>query len=244
MLRGEQIETFYGYIRALRGVSIEVDAGEIVAIVGANGAGKTTLLMTISGIVLNSKGKVLFEGIDISECSPSKRVSMGISQVPEGRHVFPTLSLKDNLALGAFLRYKREGKEEIHKYYEVVFDLFPILRNRQKQKAGTLSGGEQQMVAIGRALMANPKLLLLDEPSMGLAPVLKEDIFSTIMELKSRSLTILLVEQDVAAALSIADRGYVLQNGQIIFQDTCDRLIRNPKVEETYLGRVPDEEME
>lgn len=237
MLRAKQIETFYGDIQALKGVSLEVGRGEIVTMVGSNGAGKTTLLNTISGILKTSKGKILFEDLDITDCTASQRVSVGITQVPEGRHVFPTLTVKDNLILGAFIRIKGGHEREVEKDYEAIFVLFPILKERRKQKAGTLSGGEQQMLSIGRALMAKPKLVLLDEPSMGLAPLIKKTIFTTIKELKMRGLTLLLVEQDSEAALSIADKGYVMQNGQIVLEDRSDRLLKNPQIREIYFGK-------
>lgn len=236
MLETIQLEVFYGRIRSLKGVSISVNRNEIVTIIGSNGAGKSTLLKAISGIAERTKGKIFFKGIDISRHSTSQRVGMGISQVPEGRHIFPTLSVKDNLILGGFIRRKGGRKKDLHETYRNVLELFPVLENREMQKAGTLSGGEQQMLSIGRALMSDPKLLLLDEPSMGLAPIIKTAIFKTLEKLRENSLTMLLVEQDAELALSISDRGYVLQNGEIVLEDTREKLIANSRIKDIYFG--------
>jgi len=215
MLRLEAVSTYYGELHALSKVSIKVLQGEIVALVGSNGAGKTTLLKTISGILTPREGYILFQGRDISNMSPQKRVEIGICQVPEGRHVFPTLSVQDNLRMGAYRRYYRNSKNKIEKDFEFVYGLFPILKERRKQIGGTLSGGEQQMLSIGRALMSKPNLLLLDEPSMGLAPLLIKAIFKVLRQLKGEGLTLLLVEQNIEISLSIADRGYVLRTGEV-----------------------------
>jgi len=233
ILKLEDVKTSYGRIEALKGISLFLRKREIVTLIGANGAGKTTTLMTICGIVKNSGGHILFDGEDIKEASPQKLVRRGISQVPEGRRIFPRLSVIENLEMGAFIRNDRAG---IRSDLERVYSLFPILRERRKQKGGTLSGGEQQMLAIGRALMARPRLLLLDEPSLGLAPMLVEQIFRIIEEIKQGEVTILLVEQNAKKALSCADRGYVLENGLITLEDTASRLLENEKVKASYLG--------
>jgi branched-chain amino acid transport system ATP-binding protein len=200
MLRAESISAFYGAIQALRNVSIHVSAGEIVTLLGANGAGKTTLLKIISGIHTPAKGRLRFNGQDITGLPAERILQLGVGQVPEGRQIFAPLSVLDNLSLGAYVRFGREGKREIQKDMDSIFDLFPVLKERVNQRAGTLSGGEQQMVAIGRTMMSRPKLLLLDEPSMGLAPKVVIDIFKTIQTLRSRATTILLVEQNAKAA--------------------------------------------
>lgn len=236
MLETRNLEVFYGNIRSLKSVSISVNSAEIVTIIGSNGAGKTTLLKAISGTTPNVRGKIYFEGVDITHYSTSRRVEMKISQVPEGRHVFPTLSVKDNLILGGYIRLSKGLKKEVADAYKHVVELFPVLKAREKQQGGTLSGGEQQMLTIGRALMADPKLLLLDEPSMGLAPILKELIFETLKKLRQISLTMLLVEQEAESALSIADKGYVLQNGDMVLEDTGEHLLNNPRIKEAYLG--------
>jgi branched-chain amino acid transport system ATP-binding protein len=236
MLKIRNLEVFYGNIRSLKSVSIFVDSAEIVTIIGSNGAGKTTLLKAVSGTAPSVRGRIYFEGVDITHYPTSRRVEMKISHVPEGRHVFPTLSVKDNLILGGFTRLRKGLKKEVADAYKHVVELFPVLKTREKQQGGTLSGGEQQMLTMGRALMADPKLLLLDEPSMGLAPIVKELIFDTLQKLRQSSLTMLLVEQEAEAALSIADRGYVLQNGEIVLEDTGERLLNNPQIKEAYLG--------
>ena len=227
MLKLESVHTFYGRIEAIKGISIEISRGEIVCLIGSNGAGKSTTLMTISRILTPSRGSVIFEGNDIKELPPHKIVSMGISQVPEGRRIFPKLTVGENLEMGAYKVVSSQKSvvsrgeavtRPIKNQLEHVFNLFPILKERQKQMGGTLSGGEQQMLAIGRALMSRPKLLLLDEPSLGLAPIIVSKIFKTIRELNAEGLTILLVEQNAKAALRLAHRGYVMESGRIMPQ--------------------------
>ncbi|MFH1758275.1 MAG: ABC transporter ATP-binding protein [Pseudomonadota bacterium] len=237
MLRVESISAFYGAIQALRNVSIHVSAGEIVTLLGANGAGKTTLLKIISGIHIPSKGKLWFSGQNITGLPAERILFLGVGQVPEGRQIFAPLSVIDNLILGAYVRFRREEKKEVLKDLDFIFELFPVLKERTKQRAGTLSGGEQQMVAISRTLMARPKLLLLDEPSMGLAPKVVNDIFQTIQTLRGRATTILLVEQNAKAALKVADRGYVLETGRIILEGETQDLLNNKEVQRAYLGK-------
>ncbi len=232
LLEVEGLTSHYGRIAALKGVDVEVAEGELVALVGANGAGKTTLLRTISGVQPASGGAVRFRGRDVSRLHPSRRVALGISQVPEGRQVFGPLSVEDNLRLGAYARRGDDIEEDLDRAYAT----FPVLKARRGQAAGTLSGGEQQMLAISRALMAQPRLLLLDEPSMGLAPFLVAQIFEAIAELKREGTTIFLVEQNAQAALAIADRGYVIETGNIVLSDTGAALLANEKVKEAYLG--------
>ena len=210
MLEIENLSVHYGMIQAVHDVSFHVEKGEIVSLIGANGAGKTTILRTISGLTRSSKGKISFEGKGIEKQAPQKIVASGLSQVPEGRHVFPGLTVQENLEMGAFLRKDKEVKQD----YEQVFSKFPVLKERKNQDAATLSGGEQQMLAMGRALMSKPKLLLLDEPSMGLAPIFIREIFSIIQEIQKQGTTILLIEQNAKMALSIANRGYVLETGK------------------------------
>jgi len=234
MLKLQNIDAYYGNIQALRDVSIQVGEGEIITLIGANGAGKTTTLMTICGVVPPRKGQVLFQGADISGSAPNKIVAQGICQVPEGRLIFPDLTVQENLDMGAFLRNDKAG---IAKDLEQVFGLFPILLERRKQLGGTLSGGEQQMLAISRALMARPKLLLLDEPSLGLAPLIIRQIFDIIKQInKESNTTIFLVEQNANQALKVAHRGYVMENGRITLEDSCDRLLANDEVKKAYLG--------
>jgi branched-chain amino acid transport system ATP-binding protein len=227
------IHTYYGNIHALKGISIQVEKGEIVTLIGANGAGKSTTLNTICGLLRPRQGEVYLEGNRIDETPPHDIVELGISQAPEGRRVFPRLTVMENLDMGAFAR---EDRESIARDKQWVFELFPVLKERVRQQGGTLSGGEQQMLAIGRALMARPKVLLLDEPSMGLAPMLVEIIFETIQELNNQGTTILLVEQNALAALSVADRGYVLETGTISLTGTGQELLDDPRVKEAYLG--------
>ena len=222
----------YGRIQALSGIDLSIAEGELLALVGGNGAGKTTLLRTISGVQPASGGAIRFAGEDITAASPSRRVRLGIAQVPEGRQVFGPLAVEDNLLLGGYTRPRREADAE----RERIYALFPVLAAKRREPAGTLSGGQQQMLAIGRALMARPRLLLLDEPSMGLAPLLVEEIFRAIVALKQAGTTIFLVEQNAQAALAIADRGYVLETGRIVLQDTGRALLANDKVRQAYLG--------
>jgi branched-chain amino acid transport system ATP-binding protein len=225
------LASHYGRIQALKGIELAVREGELLALVGANGAGKTTLLRTISGVQPASAGTVRFAGADITRVKAARRVTLGIAQVPEGRQVFGPLSVEDNLMLGAYTR--NEGMREDR---ERIYAMFPVLRQKRHEPAGTLSGGQQQMLAIGRALMARPKLLLLDEPSMGLSPLLVAEIFATIRTLKAAGTTIFLVEQNAHAALAIADRGYVLETGRIVLQDSGPALLANARVKEAYLG--------
>jgi len=232
MLEISALESRYGRIQALHGVTIRVGQGELVALVGANGAGKTTLLRTISGVQPASGGKVMFEGVDITSLPAPERVRRGIVQVPEGRQVFGPLAVEDNLLLGGYTRNDRERCEGLDRAYA----MFSILKEKRLQPAGTLSGGQQQMLAIGRAMMARPRLLLLDEPSMGLAPLLVGEIMDTIVALKGSGTTVLLVEQNASAALAIADRGYVLETGAVVLEDTGQALLANDKVKAAYLG--------
>jgi branched-chain amino acid transport system ATP-binding protein len=232
LLELSDIHTYYGNIEALKGVSLEVEEGEIVTLIGSNGAGKSTTLRSISGLTPPREGSIRFEGREIGETAPQDIVSLGVSQSPEGRHCFSRMTVRENLDLGAYLR--RDG--EIESDLERVFELFPRLKERERQKAGTMSGGEQQMLAIGRALMANPKLLLLDEPSMGIAPVLVERIYETIVEINRQGTTILLVEQNANYALEVSKRAYVLETGTIALSDESARLRDNPDVQKAYLG--------
>jgi branched-chain amino acid transport system ATP-binding protein len=233
MLEVADIHTFYGHIHALKGISLTVDQGEIVTLIGGNGAGKTTTLRSISSLHKPRHGKILLDGEDLTPYKSHQVVSKGVSMVPEGRQVFARLSTEENLAMGAYIR---KDTAQIQQDFERVFQIFPRLKERRKQVAGTLSGGEQQMLAIGRALMAHPRLLLMDEPSMGLAPILVEGIFETIQTINKEGTTILLVEQNALMALSIAHRGYVLQTGQIVMQDSAANLQRNEMVQKAYLG--------
>ena len=234
MLSLVDIHTFYGNIQALKGVSLEVQEGEIITLIGANGAGKTTTLMSISGIVPPRSGEILFMGEPITRVSPNQIVSMGISQVPEGRRIFPYLTVMENLDMGAFLRNDNDGIKEDLDY---IYELFPILAERRNQAGGTLSGGEQQMLAISRALMARPRLLLLDEPSLGLAPLVVKRIFEIIRKINSENkTTIFLVEQNANLALKVAHRGYVMENGKITLADSAASLLSNEAVKKAYLG--------
>jgi branched-chain amino acid transport system ATP-binding protein len=234
MLRVTGLSVSYGSINAVKEVSFEVAKGEIVAIIGSNGAGKTTILETISGILKPSKGKIEYQKNDITGHKAEKIVRLGISHMPEGRKIFPDLTVEDNLLLGGWVR--RRDRQVIQKNMEIVFSYFPRLKERRTQLGGTLSGGEQQMLAISRAIMSNPDMLLLDEPSLGLAPIMVQEIYRIIKELNSRGLTILLVEQMAYLALKVADRGYVLENGRIVLNGTGNELIQNPKVIDAYLG--------
>ena len=232
LLEVNGIHTFYGNIHALKGVSFTVDSGEIIALIGSNGAGKTTTLRTISGLMAPREGHVVYDGEDISGARADTLVGRGISMVPEGRGVFAKLTVEENLDMGAYTRRDSQVKDD----FKAAFELFPRLQERRRQVAGTLSGGEQQMLAIARALMAKPRLLLLDEPSMGLAPVLVDGVFDTIQRISSEGVTILLVEQNAHMALQIADRGYVLQSGEVAISDTAAALQQNETVQKTYLG--------
>ena len=234
LLQISGLTAHYGPVQALHGISLEVNTGELVAIVGANGAGKTTLLLTLSGIQKASGGSISFDGEEISQRSCHRIVQSGICHVPEGRQVFAPLGVEDNLRLGAYTF--RAEKRRVDAEIEKIFELFPILKERRRQSAGTLSGGQQQMLAIGRALLGRPRLLLLDEPSMGLAPLLVEDIFRVVRELNDSGVTVLLVEQNAKAALSIADRGYVLETGRVILGADARELLADEAVQRAYLG--------
>ncbi len=234
MLEVRNIQTYYGNIQAIKGISLEISEGEIITLIGANGAGKTTTLMSISGIVPPKSGDILFMGEPLQELSPNQIVALGISQVPEGRRIFPYLTVMENLDMGAFLR---NDTDEIQKDLEYIFDLFPILAERRHQSGGTLSGGEQQMLAVARALMARPRLLLLDEPSLGLAPLIVKQIFTIIRKInKENNTTIFLVEQNANLALQVAHRGYVMENGRITLSDSSQNLLANEDVKKAYLG--------
>jgi len=237
MLEVREIHTYYGRIQALKGISLSVDREEIVTLIGANGAGKTTLLNTICGPVQARSGQILMDGRDITHLSVAQIVRLGISHVPEGRQIFGAMSTLDNLVLGAHLRYGREKAEEIEADLDAIFNMFPILRERQRQAAGTLSGGEQQMLAIARALMSSPRLLLLDEPLMGLAPFLVKEILDLLVRLRESGLAILLVEQDSVQALKIADRAYVMETGRIVAEGRAVELMDSTLVRHAYLGR-------
>jgi branched-chain amino acid transport system ATP-binding protein len=235
LLRLENVETFYGSIQALKGISIEVREGEIVTLIGANGAGKSTTLRSINGLNHPRRGTIEFDGKNITHDPAHDIVRMGIAQSPEGRKLFPRMTVTENLEMGAFQRRDKSGmKEDMDR----VFDLFPRLAERRTQKAGTMSGGEQQMCAIGRALMARPILLMLDEPSMGLAPIFVQRIFETILEVNKQGTSILLVEQNALMALDVANRGYVLETGRIALADDAKALAKNPEVRKTYLGET------
>ena len=242
MLRIRNLESGYDRLKVLRHISIHVSTGEIVTIIGANGAGKTTLLKTIAGLIRSRAGEMLFEKQEITRLSPEKIVFLGCSLVPEGRQVFAPMTVRENLLLGGYVQHRRNKKNEVNVDLERIFGLFPILREREAQLAGTLSGGEQQMLAIGRALMARPKLIMMDEPSMGLAPLIVKDIFSIIKKLRDEGNTVLLVEQNAKAALGIADRGYVLETGRIILEENAEDLLSNRDVQRAYLGRDLDTE--
>ena len=236
MLKIEGLNAAYGSIRVLKKVSLKVPAGEVVSIIGANGAGKSTLLKSISGLMKSSTGRILYKGKDISGMPANRIVGLGISQVPEGRQIFAHLTVRDNINLGAYHYFKRRNRLEIKQRIERVYEMFPILEKRSKQIAGTLSGGEQQMLAIGRALMARPELLLLDEPSMGIAPLIVREIFNVVKQLNQAGTTVLLVEQNARAAMKVAHHSYVLERGEIVLEGLATELLDNPKVKEHYLG--------
>ena len=233
MLEVRDLEVYYGVIQALKGISFDVDQGEIVALIGANGAGKTTTLHTVTGLLSAKAGKIVYEGTDITRVPGYKLVSMGIAHVPEGRRVFATLTVLQNLKMGA---YTRKDKEEIEKSLDRVYERFPRLKERKNQLAGTLSGGEQQMLAMGRALMSQPKIILMDEPSMGLSPILVNEIFDIIQEVSKSGTTVLLVEQNAKKALSIADRAYVLETGKIVLDGKAETLLNDDSIKKAYLG--------
>jgi branched-chain amino acid transport system ATP-binding protein len=242
MLRLRNVDAGYGALTVLRHVSLHVSQGEIVTIVGANGAGKTTLLKTIVGLLRARGGEVAFDGAVVTALPTERVVALGCSLVPEGRQVFAPMPVKENLLLGAHVQYRRGRRHEVAEDLERVYGLFPILRTREHQLAGTLSGGEQQMLAIGRALMARPRLMMLDEPSMGLAPLVVKDIFSIIRRIRAEGTTVLLVEQNARSALKIATRGYVLETGRIVLQGTAEELLANRDVQRAYLGSDLDAE--
>ena len=233
MLEVKNLSVHYGMIQAVRNVNFKVNEGEIVSLIGANGAGKSTILKTLSGLIHPSEGEILYLGENIASTSAKKIVEKGLVQVPEGRHVFPGLTVKENLELGAFLR---KDKEEIQKDMEAVFERFPILKERKYQDAQTLSGGEQQMLAMGRALMSRPKLLFLDEPSMGLAPIFIREIFKIIQEIQKTGTTVLLIEQNAKMALSISNRAYVLETGSVVLSGTGQELLESDEIQKAYLG--------
>lgn len=233
LLEVNNLHTYYGNIKALRGVSFNVKEGEILSFIGANGAGKSTLMNTLSGTLKPREGQIIFNGVDITKMTPRDRVKQGIILCPEGRQIFPKFTVEENLLMGA---YTEKDKANQKANYEKVFELFPQIKDRQKQVAGTLSGGEQQMLAIGRALMENPKMLMLDEPSLGLSPILVEQIFGLIEEINKQGTTILLVEQNAMAALDIADRAYALETGEIVIEGTGKELLNNDVIIKTYLG--------
>jgi branched-chain amino acid transport system ATP-binding protein len=233
LLEVEDVKVRYGGIEAVKGIPFSVDEGELVALIGGNGAGKTTTLKTISGVKRLSAGSITLGGEQIDDLRPDEIVELGICQAPEGRRIFPRMSVRENLAMGA---YARSRSDDLGRDFERVFELFPVLKDRQRQAGGTLSGGEQQMLAIGRALMSRPRVLMLDEPSMGLAPVLVDRIFELLSEIHGEGMTILLVEQNAQMALQLADRGYVLESGNIVLEDTAQDLLGNDQVRKAYLG--------
>ena len=239
MLKIRNLEAGYGKLRVLKRISMHVDAGEIVTIIGANGAGKTTLLHTITGLVKVNSGEILFRDWNLCKIAPEKIVAAGCSLVPEGRQVFSTMTVQENLILGGYVLAKKK-KGGIEQEIKRVYELFPVLKEREKQLAGTLSGGEQQMLAMGRALMAKPSLIMMDEPSTGLAPLIVKSIFQVILRLREEGNTVLLIEQNAKAALGIADRGYVLETGKIILQGVSEDLLQNRDVQRAYLGRETD----
>lgn len=233
MLEIKDLEVYYGMIQAIKGISFEVNEGEVIALIGANGAGKTTILHTISGLIAPKKGSITFEGQEITKIPAHKIVENGLAQVPEGRRVFPSLSVLQNLKLGA---YTRKDKKEIDDTLKMIYERFPRLEERKNQPAGTLSGGEQQMLAMGRALMSKPRIVLMDEPSMGLSPIFVEEIFNIIKEISAEGTTVLLVEQNAKKALSIADRAYVLETGKIVLEGDAKDLLNDESIKKAYLG--------
>jgi len=237
MLKVRNLQSGYGKLRVLKGISMHISPGEIVSIIGANGAGKTTLLQTISGIIRPRQGEIVFNGNEIHNRAAEKIVGAGCSLVPEGGQVFSTMTVKENLVLGAYSQRKNRDGYNLKDELDSVFDLFPRLLERHNQLAGTLSGGEQQMLAIGRSLMAKPRLIMLDEPSMGLAPLIVKDIFKIVVRLRNSGNTILLVEQNAKAALGISDRGYVIETGQIVLEESAEELLNNNDVQRAYLGK-------
>jgi len=236
MLRIEDLNAAYGSIQVLKNVTLRVPKGQVVSIIGANGAGKSTLLKSISGLMKISKGRIFYKDKDIAGMPANRIVGLGISQVPEGRQIFTHLSVLDNIHLGAYLYFKRNNRAEIKERVDRIYETFPILETRSKQIAGTLSGGEQQMLAIARALMARPELILLDEPSMGIAPLIVREIFNVIQQLNESGTTVLLVEQNARAALKVAHHSYVLERGEIVMEGMAEELLDNPRVKEVYLG--------
>ena len=236
MLKIEGLNAAYGSIQVLKNISLQVPKGKVVSIIGANGAGKSTLLKSISGLMKISKGSILYKDKDIAGMPANRIVGLGISQVPEGRQIFAHLSVLDNIHLGAYLYFKRNNRLEIKERVDRIYEIFPILETRSKQIAGTLSGGEQQMLAIARALMARPELLLLDEPSMGIAPLIVREIFNVIRQLNTSGTTVLLVEQNARIALKVAHYSYVLERGEIVMEGLAEELLDNPRVKEVYLG--------
>jgi branched-chain amino acid transport system ATP-binding protein len=238
MLAVESVDAFYGRIQALRNISLRVMEGEIVAVIGSNGAGKSTLLNAISALVPIQGGRIVFAGCPLAHLSPEKIVHMGISQVPERRQIFSTMSVLENLQLGAYHRYRRDGRNKVANDLEFVFEIFPRLRERRAQIAGTLSGGEQQMLALGRGWMAKPRLLLMDEPSLGLAPLMVREIFRVSGQLREHGSTILIVEQNAHAALALADRAYVIESGQVVLEGRAADLASDERVQKAYLGKV------
>jgi len=237
MLKIRNLESGYGKLRVLKGISMHINPGEIVTIIGANGAGKTTLLNTIAGLIKPTGGDIIFDSENVSLVTPEKKVTMGCALVPEGRQIFSTMTVQENLRLGAYAVRKKMKTPEIDEELEKIFNIFPKLKERESQLGGTLSGGEQQMLAIGRALMSQPQLIMLDEPSIGLAPIIVQNIFEVIKGLRESGKTVLLVEQNARAALKIADRGYVIETGQIVLEESADELLHNNDVQRAYLGK-------
>lgn len=242
MLKIRNLDAGYGSLRVLRRVSIHVKPGEIVTIIGANGAGKTTLLKTITGLLRPLAGEILFNGVDSTLNAPEKTVFCGCSLVPEGRQVFAAMPVRENLLLGAYVQFRRGNRKRVEQDLEHVYSLFPVLKEREHQLAGTLSGGEQQMLAMARALMARPKLIMLDEPSMGLAPLIVKEIFNIIVKIRNEGSTVLLVEQNARSALKIANRGYVLETGRIMLEGEAEDLLANRDVQRAYLGREAEDD--